>query len=543
MAASEERTGLAQAAQLVGDREGLDLLANLVSIAPTNLEDPLHGRYEKPNYGRAVDRIVRAAQHFGLATRIYDPVVHGPPAPHLGTVPRPNVIVDLDVGATDRTLILAHYDVVPVPTEQLARWKSPPHTLTQRADGRLYGRGANDDLGSGVVPALVAMRRLASEGDSIRNVRLLVCCDEETGGEGGVESLKKHDDALPTGDPGRFLLGEVALIPDGSPHATSGSSGVAFLDASFDRPVPLSDVLDFGEELISLHDVAKRWKSRYASPDWPEHLAPEPVLTGRATLTKFDVVGDGRSTNEVALRAAHAETDAANQIAESVTLVFEGPPTQLGHLLDRLRPLVEPPFHVEKASASSLVVPPEALAVQVIGRSAHGGYPHRGANPVPASLRLLRKAIAEGWLDVATPVEGSFAVDLRLLPEMTLESGRDEVLAIARRWIVTHEVGARLEAPESRCRRGYALSPDHPAVRRLERILRAEGGEAGTFGEYGGTDASSLAEVRTPSGDPIPAIVFGSMDREAHIHEAEESIDPAMMGAMVRTIYRFLREP
>jgi acetylornithine deacetylase/succinyl-diaminopimelate desuccinylase-like protein len=543
MEPAHERTGLEEAAELVGDVEGLDLLANLVSIAPTNLEDPLHGRYEKPNYPRAVDRIVRAARHFGLATRLFDPLVNGPPNPHLGGVPRPNVIIDLDVGGAERSLILAHYDLVPVPAEQLARWRSPPHTLTRRADGRLYGRGANDDLGSGVVPALVAMRRLASEGGAPRNVRLLVCCDEETGGEGGVESLKAHDDALPADDPERFLAGDVALIPDGSPHATSGSSGVLFLDASFDRPVPLPDVLDYGDELVSLHDVAKRWKSRYASPDWPEHLAPEPVITGRATLTKLDVAGEAHGTHEVALRAAHAEADAANQIAEAVTLVFEGPSAQLDRLMDRLRPLVAPPYRLEKAAATALVVPPEALAVQVLGQSAHGGYPHRGANPVPAALALLRQGIAAGWLDVSSPVAASFALDLRLIPEMALDRGRDEVLAKARRWIEGHDVAARLEAPPSRCRRGYALPPEHPQVRRLERILRAEGGEAGTFGEYGGTDASSLADVRTPSGEPLPAIVFGSMDRDAHIHEAEESIDPKLMGTIVRTIYRFLKEP
>ena len=539
----EQRSGLAEAARIVGDADALDLLASLVSIAPTNLEDPVHGRYEKPNYARAVDRIVRAARQYGLATRVFDPVVHGSPNPHLGNVPRPNVIVDLDVGAPDRTLILAHYDVVPVPAEQLARWRSPPHTLTYRADGRLYGRGANDDLGSGVVASLVAMRRLAAEGGVTRNVRLLVCCDEETGGEGGVESLKAHDDALPIDDPGRFLLGDVALIPDGSPHATSGSSGVLFLDGSFERPVPLPEVLDFGDELVSLHDLAKRWKSRYASPDWPEHLAPEPVLTGRATVTKLDISGDGRATPEIALRAAHAEADAANQIAEAVTLVFEGPPAQLGRLLERIRPLVPAPFRIERAGPTSLVVPPEALALQVIGQSAHGGYPHRGHNPVPPTLALLRQGVAAGWLDVSAPVVATFAVDLRLLPEMALEGGRDEVLATAHRWIVSHEAAARLDAPPSRCRRGYALAPDHPMLRRLERILRAEGGEAGTFGEYGGTDASSLAEVRTPAGDPLPAIVMGSMDRDAHIHEAEESIDPRLLATVVRTIYRFVREP
>ena len=50
-----------------------------------------------------------------------------------------------------------------------------------------------------------------------RNVRLLVCCDEETGGEGGVEALKEHDARLPPRDPARFIDGDVALIPDKEP--------------------------------------------------------------------------------------------------------------------------------------------------------------------------------------------------------------------------------------------------------------------------------------------------------------------------------------
>ncbi len=109
---------------------------------------------------RAADAIVRAARANGLQTRIFDPLIEPVEVHGLRNIPRPNVIVDLDAGAPETVLIMAHYDVVPVPAEQLARWKSPPHTLTQRSDGRLYGRGANDDLGSGVVASLLAMRRL-----------------------------------------------------------------------------------------------------------------------------------------------------------------------------------------------------------------------------------------------------------------------------------------------------------------------------------------------------------------------------------------------
>lgn len=528
----------------LGDPEGLRLLASLVALAPTNLEDPPRGRYEKANYRRTVEQLARAARSFGLATRVYDPLVDDPEPIDLHGVPRPNLVVDLDAGAAERVLVLAHYDVVPVPDEQRPRWRSPPHALTLRADGRLYGRGANDDLGSGVVATLLAMKRLADDPTpSPRNVRLVVCCDEETGGEGGVERLKAHDDRLPPGDPGRFLLGDVALIPDGSPHTTAGSSGVAFLDATFDAPVTLPDSLRYGERLVALHATAKAWRSRLASPDWPDHGAPEPVLTGRATVTRFDVGPPVGAPTGARLEAAHAETDAANQIAEAVTLALGGPSADVARAAKALEELVAPPFRVAPPAATSLALPAGAVALQVVGLSAHGGYPHRGHNPVPETFRLLTALLGRGLLDATARAPTTFAVDLRLVPEMRLEEGRDPVLAEVRRWIREAGLPARIEAPPGRCRRGYALPPDHPQVRKLDRILTSLLGEGGVSGEYGGTDASSLAEVRTRTGEPLPALVFGSMDRAAHIHEAEESVDPRLLGTVAEAIYRFVREP
>ncbi|HEY6238246.1 MAG TPA: M20/M25/M40 family metallo-hydrolase, partial [Thermoplasmata archaeon] len=421
--------------------------------------------------------------------------------------------------------------------------KSPPHVLTRRADGRLYGRGSNDDLGSGVVASLIAMKRLVADGGSKRNVRLLVCCDEETGGEGGVEALKAHDDALPPGDPRRFLLGDVALIPDGSPHATAGSSGLAFLDVTTDGPAPWSEALSTGGALLGLHETARRWTSTYRSPDWPDHLAPEPVLTGRSTITKWDVEAPPPSPNRVALVAVRAETDAANQIAEAVTLVFQGPGERLAGVPGTLAALVAAPFRVQPAGTSTaLSIPRGALALQIVGQSAHGGYPHRGHNPVPEVLRLLGRPESRAWIEDEGPVASTFAVDLRLVPEMALEDGRQPALAQVRAALARVGGHGRVDAPDARCRRGYALAPDHPELLRLERILRAEGGESGIYGEYGGTDASSLSEVRTTAGEPLPAIVFGSMDRASHIHEAEESADPRLIGMVARTIERFVRE-
>jgi acetylornithine deacetylase/succinyl-diaminopimelate desuccinylase-like protein len=530
------------AIEAIGDEPTLRLLQQLVAIAPTNLEDLPAGRFEKPNYLRAADAIVRAARSYGLATRIYDPLTDGDAAEDLHGVPRPNVIVDLDVGAASTVLILAHYDVVPVPAEQRARWKSPPHTLTYRADGRLYGRGSNDDLGSGVVTSLLAMRRLSDVDGLGGNVRLIAACDEETGGEGGIEAIKAHDERLPPDDPSRVLRADVALIPDGSPETTAGSSGVAFLEASFAGPVPLREAVAYGEALVGLHEVARTWKSVYLSPDWPDRHAPERTITGRASVTKIEV-GPGPRSDRVHLVAAHAETDAANQIARAVTLVFAGPPADLDALPARLGPLLAPPFRLEPAGASALTVPPGARAFQLIGEATHGGYPHRGHNPVPATLGLLRAAFDRDLVDPRAVGPAAFTVDLRLIPEMELADGLGIALGFVRAWTAVHAPTARVEAPPSRCRPGYSLPPDHPMVLKLEKILAATLGAYGVFGEYGGTDASSLRGLRTPSGAPLPALVFGSMDPVARIHDAEESADPKWIAGVATTIERFVREP
>jgi acetylornithine deacetylase/succinyl-diaminopimelate desuccinylase-like protein len=534
---------LRAAAESIGDEESLRLLTQLVAAAPTNIEDNGRKRWEKPNYLRTAEAIARAARAAGLATRIYDPVVTGDAPGDWHGLNRPNVIIDLAVGAPETVLILAHYDVVPVPAEQMARWKTPPHTLTLRGDGRLYGRGAADDLGSGVVASILAMKRLANGSTSSpRNVRLLACCDEETGGEGGIEAILHHDSRLAPGDPDRILRADVALIPDGSPETTAGSSGVAVLYGDFAGPVPLTDALAYGRALDGLGEVARTWKSVYRSPDWPDRHAPEPILTGRSTLTKIEVVADGPSAPR-RLRVLHTENDASNQIARAVTLQVEGSPAEVATLRSQIAALVPDPFRVEVGGPSAVVPVAGTESLQIVGESGHGGYPHRAHNPVPVAITVLRAAIDRGWIAGTTSGTASFVVDLRLPPEMELEDGMRPALSYVRAWIAGHAPTARIDAPPSRSRAGYALAPDHPAALKLERILRETLDAHGITGEYGGTDASALRDVRTPAGEKLPALVFGCMDTESHIHEAEESADPRKIAGVATTIERFVREP
>ncbi|MCI4353455.1 MAG: M20/M25/M40 family metallo-hydrolase [Thermoplasmata archaeon] len=532
------------AKEALGDAEAYPLLRDLVGLATTNLEDPAHERWEKPHYVAAARYLVSVATKWGLRARIFDPLTDLPGVEGLHGIPRPNVIVDLDVGAPERILIMSHYDVVPVPAEQRARWKTPPHELTFRSDGLFYGRGSADDLGSGVVPSLIAVKRLQGDRSLRRNIRLLICCDEETGGSGGIDGLKAHDERLALTDPERLLAGEVALIPDGDPHATAGSSGVLFLDGTFARPVELPRVVAFGESLVALQSLAEAWTSIYPSPDWPDHGAPAPTITGRATVTKFDATGEldgpaGRSR----VGAIHAETDATNQIAQSVTLVVHGAAPQLSRLSGDLALLLPPPFRLETARATALTVPAGSLALSVVGTSAHAGYPHRGHNPVPATLQLLDRALRSGLLDSVSPLAATFGVDLRLIPEMPMDVGVQAALDYARSWSSTHDREARVDAPPDRGRGGYALRSDHPALLKMERILASVFGVPGIFGEYGGTDASSLLGLRTPRGEPLPALVFGLMGRTSHIHEAEENLDPIGVARVTETIRRFIAEP
>ena len=335
----------AGAAEAIGDREGLELLQSLVSIAPTNLEDPPNDRYEKPNYARAADEIVRWARRFGLSTRRFDPTTDLPPDEVYRGIPRPNLIIDLDGGRAARLLVLAHFDVVPVPKEQLAHWKSPAHSLTRRSDGRLYGRGSNDDLGSGVVATLLAMKRLAASGDSPRPVRLIVCCDEETGGLGGSKRSR------PTTFAFRTIRRSIPRWRGRTHPRRQPPCHGRLLRPRLPRrivhgPATLAEAVSFGQALVELDQLAGSHRSVYPSPDWPDHGAPQPVITGRATVTRFDVRDVRAEPGESTLVAAHAENDAPNQIAAAVTLGVQASAEGWKALVEDFRATLQLPFRL-----------------------------------------------------------------------------------------------------------------------------------------------------------------------------------------------------
>ncbi len=127
----------------------------------------------------------------GLNARLYSPVEISGIAEHPAFLPgrdsehRPNVTARIPgrVGAKS-VMLLAHTDTMPIGAPET--WTVDP--LGEQKDGRIYGRGANDDkCGIAAMTTIVqAFQALGIELD--QDLLLTAYCDEEYGGGGGTLS-------------------------------------------------------------------------------------------------------------------------------------------------------------------------------------------------------------------------------------------------------------------------------------------------------------------------------------------------------------------
>lgn len=101
---------------------------------------------------------------------------------------RPNVIGQLQGEEKNSLLLCGHIDVVPVGDRN--SWTVDPFGGDIR-DGRLYGRGAVD-MKSGVAAAIGAIRAIRKAGVELKSrVAMHSVVDEETGGFGAIDAVKK----------------------------------------------------------------------------------------------------------------------------------------------------------------------------------------------------------------------------------------------------------------------------------------------------------------------------------------------------------------
>lgn len=144
---------------------------------------------------------------------------------------RPNLVVR--VGKGSRVWFLCHLDVVP-PGDR-AGWRCDPFD-PKLIDGRLYGRGTEDN-GQAVVAVLSAYRALLeAKVKPSRSLGFAFVADEETGSERGVKFLLAKD---------VFAAKDVFVVPD--------------------RGVPEGDEIEVAEKSLLWLRIRVRGKQAHAS--------------------------------------------------------------------------------------------------------------------------------------------------------------------------------------------------------------------------------------------------------------------------------------
>ncbi len=115
---------------------------------------------------------------------------------------RPNILAKIE-GESDRTVwIVSHMDVVPEGDPSL--WETPPFKAVVK-DGRIYGRGAEDN-NQAIVSSLFAGKAILKHGKTPKlSFGLAFVSDEETGSKYGIQHLLKNN---------VFKDGDLIVVPD-----------------------------------------------------------------------------------------------------------------------------------------------------------------------------------------------------------------------------------------------------------------------------------------------------------------------------------------
>ena len=118
---------------------------------------------------------------------------------------RPSLIVTIPGQSDDYAVwVMAHLDVVP--TGDMSLWKTNPWECIEK-DGKLYGRGVEDNQQGLVSAAFAALYYLKNGIKPSHTIKLLFVADEENGSEYGIIYLLENFDF--------FKKQDLILIPDG----------------------------------------------------------------------------------------------------------------------------------------------------------------------------------------------------------------------------------------------------------------------------------------------------------------------------------------
>jgi cysteinylglycine-S-conjugate dipeptidase len=194
-------------------------------------------------------------------------------------------------------LLYAHYDVQPAPPEQ--GWETDPWTLTEKDDGRFYGRGAADNK-SGVVIHAGTLSVLG--GQPPVNLKVIIEGEEET--VSNLEPFIEKNPELFQAD--AMLISDMGNIKAGEPVLTISLRGtvVAVVEvATINKPLhsgvfggPTPDALVALIKMLATlwDDNGNTMVEGLRSFDWEGAEYPEDSLRELAgILPEVSVIGDG----------------------------------------------------------------------------------------------------------------------------------------------------------------------------------------------------------------------------------------------------------
>ncbi|MFP4364840.1 MAG: M20 family metallo-hydrolase [Spirochaetia bacterium] len=118
---------------------------------------------------------------------------------------RPNIVATID-GVNDSSCfwIMTHLDIVPPGDAVL--WENDPYQAVEK-DGKLYGRGVEDNQQGMVASIYAALGFVKNNIVPKRTIKLLFVADEETASDFGIKYLLKEFDL--------FGKDDIILVPDG----------------------------------------------------------------------------------------------------------------------------------------------------------------------------------------------------------------------------------------------------------------------------------------------------------------------------------------
>lgn len=124
---------------------------------------------------------------------------------------RPNIVAIMKGASSERKVwVMGHIDVVP--PGDLEKWDTNPWEVVEK-DGKLYGRGTEDDQ-HGIVTPLFALKAIKELGGTLPyDVGVVVVSAEETGSEHGIGYLLENSDLFGKND---YIIVPDAGEPDGA---------------------------------------------------------------------------------------------------------------------------------------------------------------------------------------------------------------------------------------------------------------------------------------------------------------------------------------